>query len=159
VTHRNAPALDAPPLPRFGLPELVYGAAPAAGAHFTAAVSGSYALRLVSLHCKFVADANVAAREVVIEYRDEGARRFALSGINTTVTAGNTGYYEFDAFHPEAMATVDASALVPLSPLLLLPTWDFRLYVVNVQAGDQLSQIRYVQERFLTFGDAPGFGA
>jgi hypothetical protein len=154
--YRSAPALDSPPLERFGYPELVYGAAPAAGADFSYAVTGAYFVRLVSVYCKFVADANVASREVVVSYEDAGGNRYGLAGINTTVTAGNTAYYAFSALQPEAIATVDSSALAPLSSLLLPPTHGFKLHVVNVQAGDQLSQIRFVVERFYTHGQPPG---
>jgi hypothetical protein len=149
------PALDSPPLPRYGWPSLEYGATPAAGAHFTKTIEGNYLARLVSLHCKLVTSATVASREVVIEYRDAAARRFGLSGINTTVTASNTQYYEFSAFQPEAVATVDGSALVPLNPILLRPTDDFRVYVVAIDTTDQLSEIRFVWERFFTSGE-PG---
>lgn len=153
-----APALDSPPLQRYGFPELVYGAQPAAGAHFTPTMDGRFHVRLVSLYCKFVADANVASREVVVEYREAGALRYALAGINTTVTAGLTAYYAFSAFQPEAVATVDSSALVPLPGIILPPTHDFRLYVLNVQAGDQLSAIRFVWERFYSVGPESGNG-
>lgn len=147
--HRlAAPALDSPPLQRYGYPELVFGAQPAAGAHFTPSMDGRFHVRLVSLYCKFVADANAASREIVVEYRDAGGLRYALAGINTTVTASNTAYYAFNAFQPEAVATVDSSALVPLPAMILPPTHDFRLYVLNIQATDQLSAIRFVWERF-----------
>lgn len=153
--HLAAPVLDAPPLDRYGLPELVYGTTPAAGAHYSAAIPGQFITRLLSLHVKLVADANVASREVTIEYRNADGLRFALAGINTTVVASQTAYYEFSVFQPEAVATVDSSALVPLPPLLLMPTFDFRVYVVNIQATDQLSQVRYVWERFYTQGQPP----
>jgi hypothetical protein len=152
------PTLDAPPLPRYGAPSLEYGASPAAGAHFVQAIAGNYFARLISLHCKLVCSATVASREVVIEYRDAAGKRFGLSGINTTVTAGLTAYYEFSAFQPEAVATVDGSALVPLNPILLRPTDDFRVYVVAIDTTDQLSEIRFVWERFLTAGEPPGAG-
>lgn len=144
------PALDSPPLARYGLPELVYGTSPAAGTDFSVALDGNFFVRLVAVYCKFVADANAASREVVVSYENQAGDRFALAGINTTVTANNTAYYAFSAFQPEAVATVDSSALVPLAPILLAPTQVWKLHVVNVQAGDQLSQIRWVRERFYT---------
>lgn len=145
-----APLLDAPPLERYGIPSLEYGASPAAGADFSQSVEGQYYARLVSVFVRLVADANVASREVVVEYRDAGNNRYALAGINTTVTASNTADYYFSVFQPEAVATVDSSALVPLPAILLRPTDNFRIHIVNAQAGDQLSRIRYVWERFLT---------
>lgn len=149
------PSLDAPPLPRYGWPSLEYGATPAAGAHFTQKIEGNYLARLVSLHCKLVTSATVADRQVVIEYRNAAAQRFGLSGINTAQPASQTQYWEFSAFQPYATVTVDSSALVPLNPILLRPTDDFRVYVVAIDTTDQLSEIRFVWERFFTSG-APG---
>jgi hypothetical protein len=146
----RTPELDAPPLRRYGLPELVHAASPAAGADFSQAIGGAFYTRIISVFVKLVADANAASREVVVSYETAAGDRFGLAGINTTVTATNTGLYFFSAFQPEAVATVDGSALVPLSPIILAPTQVFKIHVVNIQVGDQLSQIRYVQERFYT---------
>lgn len=155
--HPAAPVLDTPGLVRYGFPEFVRGTSPAAGADFSYAVEGAYYERIVSLHCKFVADANAASREVVVSYQDAGGLRFGLYGINTTVTASLTAYYEFSAFQPEAVATVDGSALVPLGPLLLAPTQGFKIHVVSIQATDQLSEIRFVRERFFTTNQPPQY--
>lgn len=149
-------APDAPPLPRYGLPELVYGQTPAAGAHFTQAIGGSYYARLLSVFCRLVTDGTAGDRQVVVEYRDAGANRFGLSGVNVTQAASLTGDWYFSLFQPYVSATVDSTALAPLSPLLLEPTWDFRIYVSGIQATDQLSRIRFVWERFLTYGEPPG---
>jgi hypothetical protein len=150
VHSLDAPVLDAPVLVRYGIPELVYGAQPAAAADFVGTVDGSFYARLVSVFCRLVADANVASREVVVEYRNAADERFALAGAATTLTAGQTGDYFFSAFLSTDIFTVDGSALAPLPPLMLVPTFDFRIHVVNAQVGDQLSMIRYVQERFYT---------
>lgn len=157
--HRlAAPALDSPPLERFGLPEFAAHTSPAAGADFSYAVTGAYFVRLIAVYCKFVADANAASREVVLSYEDAGGNRYALAGINTTVTANNTAYYAFGAFQPEAVATVDSSALVPLPAIILAPTQVFKLHVVNIQVGDQLSQVRTIWERFYTADQPPRNG-
>ena len=148
-----APLLDAPPLTRYGLPELVYGISPAAGADFTQAVEGQVYVRLVSVFCRLVTDATVAAREVVVEYRDAADLRFGLSGAPVTVAASTTVDYAFSVFQGQADWPADTTILVPLAPVLLLPTWDFRLHIVNVQATDQISRIRYTWERF--YADGP----
>jgi hypothetical protein len=156
VSDLLIPSLDAPALVRYGLPELVIGANPAAGADFTQVCDGRYYTRLISVFVRLVASATVASREVVISFEDSGGNRYCLDGINTTVTASNTADYSFCVFHPEAVATVDSSALVPLSAILMRPTDQFKIHVANVQAGDQLSRIRFVWERFFTTGQPPG---
>lgn len=149
------PELDAPALIRFGGPELVYGAAPAAGADFSAEVEAGYFMRLISVFCRLVTDANVADRELVVECRDGQDQRFALFGAPVTVSASDTVDYAFSAYQPRAEWPVDDSIIVPLGPVLLVPSWDFRLHVVNVQAGDQLSRIRYMRERFYPLDARP----
>lgn len=145
-----APLLDAPPLERYGLPEYVQGASPAAGADFVQALGGNYHVRLVSLFCRLVTSAVVAAREVVVEYRDAEDNRFALFGAPVTVSALDTVDYAFSVFQPRAEWSVDDSIIVPLGPVLLPPTYDFRVHVVNMDATDQLSRVRFVWERFYT---------
>jgi hypothetical protein len=149
------PLLDAPPLQRYGRPSLEYGASPAAGAHFTQKIAGNYLVRLVSVFCRLVTDSNVADRQVIVEYRDSDGNRFSLSGSNATQAASLTGDWYFTPMQPYVSATVDGTVLQPLVPLLLTPTQDFRIYVPNIAAADQLSRIRFVWERFFTSGE-PG---
>jgi hypothetical protein len=143
-----APVLDAPPLRRYGLPEYVIGASPAAAAHFVQELGGSFHTRLVSVFCRLVTDATVANRTVLVEYRSDDDSRFAVNGAAVTQAASTTTDWHFDSFRDEAAWLVDDTVLAPLSPLLLPPTFDFRIFVDNVQAADQLSRVRFVWERF-----------
>lgn len=149
-------ALDSPPLQRYGFPQLVKGTSPAAATDFTQEVAGTYYARLVSVFCRLVTDANAANREVVVEYRDQDANRYALAGASTVVTASATQDYAFCAFQPEVVFPVDSTILVPLPPILLGPTDDFRIHLVNAQAGDQLSLIRFKWELFYSNPPIPG---
>lgn len=128
------------------------GTSPAAGADFSLKMEGRYTTRLVSLHCRLVADANVANREVVLEYRNDQGLRFALMGAPVTWPASTTVDYEFNAGQQTADWPVDSSVLVPLSQMWLPVGWDFRIHVVNIAATDQLSAIRGVWERYFTDG-------
>jgi len=148
--------IDAPALQRYGLPELQYGASPAVATDFVQAVGGGFYVRMLSVFCRLVTDANVASREVVVEYRDQQAQRFALAGAPTTVAAGTTTDYAFDVFQGQADWPCDSTILVPLPALVLSPGCDFRVHVVNVQAGDQLSRIRFSWERFYSDVALPG---
>lgn len=152
----DAPVYDAPRLARYGYPEYVKGASPAAGAHFTQAIGGGFFTRLVSLSARLVTSAAIANREVVVQYLDDDSTVYHQDGINTVVTASNTADYFFSVFTPEAVATVNNSALVPLAGIMLPPTHSIRVFVVNIQAADQLSLVRFVQERFYTTGQPPG---
>lgn len=143
-----APLLDAPPLRRYGPPTTVYGASPAAATAFVQAVDSGYWTRLVSVFCRLVPDANAANREVTLEVRDVQDQRVVLFGAPVTVPASDTTDFSFSVYHATPQWEVDSTVLVPLGPVLMYPGEDFRVNVVNVQAGDQLSRIRFQWERF-----------
>jgi hypothetical protein len=143
-----APVLDAPPLRRFGGPELVFGANPAAGADFVQEGDSGYFVRYLSVFCRLDTDANVANREVVVEYRSGENLRFGLYGAPVTWPANEVAEYAFSAYQPRAEWEVDSSVIVPLGPVLLPLGSDMRIHVVNVQATDQLDRVRFVRERF-----------
>lgn len=133
-----------------GFREHVLGTAPAAGADFTLPMEGRYVTRLLALRVRLVTDANVANREVVLEYLTGDALRFALMGAPVVVTAGDTVDYVFQAGQGQAEWPCDDSIIVPLVPVFLVPTEAIKLHVVNVQVGDQLSGIRILWERWPT---------
>lgn len=133
-----------------GFSELVERPNPAAGADFAEVLDSRYLTRLRSLHCKFVTTADVADRQVVLEYRTDQGRRFALHGAATVVTASSTVYYEFNAEQYVAEFTVDSSALIPLSGMWLPGGYNFRVHLVNANALDQLSEIRFWADRLYT---------
>ena len=140
--------VDSPPLRRFGWPELAYGTAPAAGAHYVQTVDGAYLQRLVSVFVTLTTDATVADRTVVVDYLDAAGERYQLSGAPLAQTASSANDWSFNVFQPRAEWTVDGSAIIPLAPTLLLPTHSWRVYVSGIEAADQLSNVRYVFERF-----------
>lgn len=150
MTTLVAPVLDAPPLRRYGIPELVEAASPAVATDFTQELGGRFLVRFLAIFVRLDTDANAANREVVVEYRSAGDLRFALFGAPATVPADDVVEYAFSVYQPRAEWEVDSSVIVPLGPALLPPTFDMRIHVVNVQAGDQLDRVRFVWERFYT---------
>lgn len=156
MTTILAPVLGAPPLNRYGFPEVTRHTSPAAGADFSYSIPGDYLIRVLGVFCRLVTDANVASREVVVEYQDAESNRYALAGAGATVPASQTADYFFSAFLGTAEFTVDASALVPLPALILRPSDKLKIHVVNVQAGDQISRVRIVWEKFESSSPIPG---
>jgi hypothetical protein len=150
VNILEAPAVDTFGLKRHGLPSLEHAASPAAGADFTKSIDSAYPTRLLTVFCRLVTDANVANREVVVEYRDIDGNRFYPAGAPVVVTASTTTDYSFQAGLGQPDWPIDSTILVPLQPFLLVGSWSFRLHVVNVQVTDQLSRIRWVQEQYLS---------
>lgn len=148
--------METPGLLRYGWPSLFTPPAPAAGASYSYTIPGNYLVQPLSVHVRLVADANVASREVVVEYQDAAGSRFDLNGVATTVTAGLTADYVFSAYQAVAEFTVASSALVPLHPVILVPTEILKITVVNIQATDQLSLIRIRWQQFESNSPVPG---
>lgn len=144
-----APELDAPPLARFAPPDLVFPATPAAGANFTQAIDDGRWWRLLALTFRLNTDANVANRTVRIEYRGPDAVPFLIAGNPVTYPASTTNEdFSFSIWQPQGSWEVGAANLGTLAPVLLQPGWDFRLTIVNIQAGDTITRIRMLVERF-----------
>lgn len=148
MTTLEAPLVDSPPLRRYGRPSLEYGVSPGAATAFVQTVDGNYLARLLTLYVRLTPDANAANREVTLEYRNAADERFYVAGAPVTVPASDTTDFMFSVFLGQPDWEVDSTVLVPLAPLILEPTFDFRVNVVNAQAGDTLTRIRFVWERF-----------
>ncbi len=150
MPYPRTPLLDSPPLVRIGLPEYVQRPSPAAAAAFQENIPGDYFARFLTVFFRLVTDATVANRTAAIEYRDHEDNRMVLAGAPVTQSASSTNDYAFTAWLGQPDWSVISTILVPIPPLLLLPTFDMRIVIDGVQAGDQLSRIRFMWERFYT---------
>lgn len=144
-----APELGAPPLRWYAPPYRVNGASPAAGAEFTQEIDDGKWWRLLSLFVRLTTDGTAANRTLRVEYRDEASNILHVDGLAATVAASLTADYSFSVWHAVAEWEVEPdTALVPLAPMLLHPSWDFHVNVDNIQVGDTLTRIRFVVEKF-----------
>jgi hypothetical protein len=156
VDRAHSRSVDNPALYAYGFPELVEGVAPGAATDFTQAITGGFFVRLVTVRATLTTDGTAANREVTLECRNAAGSRYCVSGAPATVPASSTYTYTFSAFQPEAVWPVDTGLLIPLSPVIMRPTDSFRLHIVNAQAGDALSSIRWLWERFYSDSPPPG---
>lgn len=148
-----APEIGSPPLVRHAPPELVIAQAPVAGANFTQAVNDGYWWRLLAITCRLDTSAAAANRTVRLELRGGDGIPFIVSGNPVTYPANTAAEdFYFNVWQPQGAWEVGVANLVPLAAVLLQPGQDFRLTVVNIQAADTLTRIRYLVERF----EAPG---
>jgi hypothetical protein len=145
-----------PPLLRDGFPEYTAFDSPAAGADFVASIDGRFYERLLTVWCRLVTSADVANREVVLQFLNPAGDVIRSCGAATTVAAVSTYDYSFSVWQPTAEWPVDTGILVPLDPLILPPTFGWQLHVVNVEATDALSRIRVFRERFWSDSPVPG---
>lgn len=145
-----APELGAPPLIRHAPPELVIAANPGAGALFTKPIDDGYWWRVLAIACRLTTDANAANRTLRVEYRGPDQVPFILAGAASTYPANTTAEdFSLSVWQPQTAAEVGAANLAPLPGVILQPGQDFRINVVNIQAGDTLTRIRYIVERFV----------
>lgn len=154
----RTPLIDSPPLKRYGLPEYVTRPSPAVATAFTELLGGDWYVRLLTMFCRIVADANPANRDVSLEYLDTGGNVYATVASGTAVTAGQTRDMFWSVWQASAVVVGSATHLMPLAPLVLPPTHTIRVSVSNVQAGDQLSRVRFNWERFYTTGVPENYG-
>lgn len=154
-----APDLDSPVLRRQSPPQLVTNETTTTGANFQQAVNDGLWWRLIGIFVRLTPDANAANREVTIEYRDQNGNVYARNGAAVTVPASDTTEFYFSAFRTTDEWEVNSTVLVQLDPIIIPPGHSFNIVVVNVQAGDTLTRLRYLVEKFYSpsADDYPAF--
>lgn len=158
-----APAFGSPPLKRYAAPFTVQGANPAAAAAFVQQIDDGYWWRLLTVSVRLNTDATAANRTLRVEYRDTENNVVSINGNPVTYPAATADEdFFFSVWHPRGEWEVATANIVPLSPMLLQPGWDWRIGVTNIQAGDTLTVIRFTVEKFYPpeSGDytVPGWG-
>lgn len=144
-----APSLYGPNLRPHGFPYLRRADAPAAGAHFVQTVTGEFWIVLLALFCRLNTDATAAARTLRLEYRDDADNVYDVMGNPVTYPASTVNEdFSFSIWQPRGEWEVATTNLVPLHPLPLAPTYDFRVFVNNIQVGDTLTLVRFVVQEF-----------
>ena len=131
-----------------GIQEPFVGATPAAAANFTYACDGYGLRRFLSLVFTLTTDGNAANRYVTVEYQGKDGNAFAVGAAGVTVSASSTQRFAGSAFRGEAEWAANTDVLFPLIPLLLFPGDVLKIVVASIQAGDTLTLIRGVTERF-----------
>lgn len=152
----RTPALDAPPLHRYGFPDVEPRTSPAAATDFSETITGPYIERLLTVWCRLVTASDAGARAVVVQFLDGNGNVYRTCGAAATTPESTTIDYSFSVFQPLTEFPVDSTILVPLDPLLLQPSLKWKLHIVGAQTTDQLSRIRVSRERFYSSSPIPG---
>lgn len=133
-----------------GWQQLLRPADPAAGANYDYTVSGQYHERVLAVQASFTASATVATRDVILYVRDALSNRIlAVPGADGVAAGASNGitWADFGVYNSFANS---GEIIAPLPGLLLSPGWQVNIEVANIQAGDQLSGIAYLVQRFPT---------
>ena len=131
-----------------GIQEPFRIASPGANTNATYQADGYGLRKLLSLVFTLTTDSNVANRYVTVEYQGKDGNAFAVSAAGVTYPASATQRYAGSAFRGEAEWAPNTDVLFPLLPVLLYPGDVLKIVVANIQAGDTLTAIRGVMERF-----------
>lgn len=126
------------------------GTQPAAGANYTLNIPGQFATRLLAVTFRLVCDANAANRVVTVDYLDGAGNTYCSSGAAAVITANQTQDYFGHVDHGTAEWNTNTPVFFPLADVILTPGRQMQITVANKQAGDQLSRIFKVWERYPT---------
>lgn len=150
----TAPAFGSPVEP-FGLgrafTDRLAPASPAAGAGLTQKLDPTYLWRPLSVRFSLSTDANVANRFVSVDYCDPEGNVYLRNAPGLVITASTTGQI-FDFNYQRAVAewASGTDIMSPLADLFLPAGWQIKLTIGSVQAGDQISSIFMLFQKWLT---------
>lgn len=133
-----------------GWQELLTPPSPASGLEFTYTVPGSEVLKPLSVMARLTTSAVVAQRSLTVEFRDNSGVRYLVAGAEVTLAASQSQSF---CWHPTAGTPswpVDDCALAPLPLQFIYPTCTLAIKIGNVQAGDQIDNVRISVEKFST---------
>lgn len=130
--------------------QVVRGVSPAAGAVFSLPMDPNYKSRLLGCVFTLTTDANVANRYATVEAEDSDGNPFSVNAAGVVVTANTTQRFVGSMFRGEGEWAGNTDVLFPLAPIFLEGGIVLKINVANVQAGDTLTAIKLVFDRFPT---------
>jgi hypothetical protein len=143
------PRLPNAPAGYRGDQDFVIPVTPAAGANASFTSAGQDWLRLVSCIATLTTDANAADRFVSLDYIDGRGTKYLRNAAPVFITASTTGQvFQWDRHRTVSEWNTDTMVFAPLASLWLPPGWTIQVTVDSKQAGDQLSAIGFLVERF-----------
>ncbi len=124
------------------------GIDPAAGANFSLSPDGRFLRRFLSLIFTLTTDNNAANRYVTVEIQGKDGNAVTVNAAAVTVSASSTQRFVFAAHRGVAEWATNTDILAPIEPSLIFPGDTLAIVVASKQAGDTLTLIRGVEERF-----------
>jgi hypothetical protein len=123
--------------------------APAAGSNLSWPVSGQAFLRIVAATATLATDSNVANRLFSLDFIG-GQGVTPIRNAATLLVTASTGatVFQWDHAHTVSEWQTGTPVFAPLVDMLLPPGWTVRLTVDNIQAGDAITAVKFVTERY-----------
>jgi hypothetical protein len=142
------PALTRPFGGGWGSQEPFTIANPGAATNATFTCDGRGRRRLITLVFTLTTDANAANRYVTVEYRGIASAAYAVNAASVLVTASSTQRFAGSIDRGVAEWNTGTDVLFPLEDVFIHPSDTVVIAVSGMQAGDTLTGIRGVMERF-----------
>lgn len=134
-----------------GYPDQLDPASPAAGANFALTVDGAWVLRPLAVKYQIDTDANAANRFVSVDYIDARGITRHRNAAGLVVTASTTAQvFDHSVSRGVAEWAANTPVLAPLEPFFLYPGYTLQITVDNKQAGDTITAIHMLVEKFET---------
>lgn len=129
---------------------LIRGTPPAAGSSFAFPIPGEYVARPVSCTFTLVTDGNAANRYVTVEYGVRDGPSYCVNAAGLVVTATTMIRFAGSSQRGVAEWATGTDVLFPLEPAFLFPGASLQINVASIQAGDTLTGIIFLVDRFFT---------
>lgn len=123
-------------------------APPAAGAAAAFTCDGRGLRRLTSLVLTLTTSAVVAARYLKLEWQGIAGQAYAVAAVAATLAASSTQRYVFASTYAAQAWNTGTDAFAPLPAVFLSPGDVLTTVVDNIDAGDTITLVRGVMERF-----------
>lgn len=126
-------------------------ASPAAGANYstTAAVFNADFVRVVSCTATLATDANAANRLFSLDFITGRSVKQIRNAATLLITANTSAtVFQWDKAHTVSEWNTGTPVFIPLADIMLGPGWTIQLTVDNIQAGDQISAVHFVLEKY-----------
>lgn len=149
-TSQTARLILGGPSMAVGWQEPVYVPNPAAGTSWKHVVDGRYYERVVSVRWGFTASGVVANRYPMLTWRDSNGTVVLRSPAMELIVAGNNVNMNSSVFGYADFGQNQAEQFSGLPDLLLPPDWSLSGDVPGIDAGDQVSGVVVVVQRFPT---------
>lgn len=133
-----------------GFEEVVKGTNPTAGLIYSHNLDSRYRTRLVSAVFTLTTDANAANRYVTVENQDGDGNTITVSSAAVTVSANSTQRFAGSLIRGHSEWAANTDVLFPILPSFMSGGTVLAIVVANIQAGDALTKIRWIFDRFPT---------
>lgn len=133
--------------------QIVRPDAPGAGATFSLAMDPRYVSRLLACTFTFATSAVAANRYVTVQYVGGDGQPFVVNGAALLVLANTTQRFSGAVGRGESEWSSGTDVFFPLLGVYLRGGDQLAIAVAAIDAGDQLSSIRLVFDRFVEKAD------